>query len=111
MTSADDLYDIAQALAQAISMLAERDRIIELRDSEITELRGYQEAMNKANETLRQLVDIVDPSIWHDGQANMLELIDKVRDLKYQSDDVAAKATELLELRADADARKITDGS
>lgn len=36
----------------------------------------------RAEEIMRQLVEIVDPSLWSNDQANMHQLVDRVRALK-----------------------------
>lgn len=82
------LAELSKALHSAVTLLGRLElRVTEL-DGNVTildsRLNETSAQLQRANNTLRTLIEIVDPGIWHDGHANMDDLIDTVRALKTQ---------------------------
>ena len=45
-------------------------------------LEELHEQLDKANDALAQIVRVVDPGLWRDGQVNITDLIDRIESMQ-----------------------------
>jgi len=77
------LIEMTSLLDAMAKLIGEQAQMIHQQAHRLAELdQEYQTTTamaNRANDTLRDLVQIVDPTLWRDGRADMHELVAQVR--------------------------------